>query len=113
MHVPPDLVLLRPGMLPEVPLRPGTFLHGRVVDARTLLLDLVRHRVPLTLFRSFSPLCLPRVNVLDGSQSIRRAWTPVEFRVLVGHALAGTRGTFRHTGAPGWIRQIADIRYQS
>ncbi len=78
---------------------------------RFVLLDLVRHRLPLTLFRSFSPLCLPRVNVLDGSQSIRRAWTPVEFRALVGNALTGTRGTFRHTVAPGWIRQIADIRY--
>jgi hypothetical protein len=41
---------------------------------RFVILDLVRHRVPLALFSVFGPLCLPRVNVLDGRQSIRRAY---------------------------------------
>jgi SAM-dependent methyltransferase len=38
---------------------------GRVCR-RFVILDLVRHRVPLALFTAFAPLCLPRVNVLDG-----------------------------------------------
>src|ERR1035437_9968890 len=72
---------------------------------------LVRHRVPLVLFSAVAPLCLPKVNVLDGRQSIRRAYTPEEFRGLIAQAVAGTGGTFRHTVAPFWIRQMADIRY--
>jgi SAM-dependent methyltransferase len=78
---------------------------------RFVILDLVRHPVPLALFRVFAPLCLPRVNVLDGSQSIRRAYTPKEFRALIARAVAGTGGSFRHAVAPFWIRQVADIRY--
>jgi SAM-dependent methyltransferase len=78
---------------------------------RFVILDLVRHRVPLALFSAVGPLCLPKVNVLDGRQSIRRAHTPEEFRVLVARAVAGTDGSFRHTVAPFWIRQIADVRY--
>src|SRR3954470_4183957 len=41
MAGPVDLVLLR-GMLPELGLRPGALLHGRVLDSRTLLLEGVR-----------------------------------------------------------------------
>ena len=78
---------------------------------RFVILDLVRHRVPLALFSAIGPLCLPKVNVLDGRQSIRRAHTPAEFRALVARAMVGTGGSFRHTVAPLWIRQIADIRY--
>ena len=78
---------------------------------RFVILDLVRHRVPLALFTAFAPLCLPRLNVLDGRQSIRRAYTPDEFRRLIAQAMAGTDGSFRHTVAPFWIRQMADIRY--
>jgi len=78
---------------------------------RFVILDLVRHRVPLALFSAFGPLCLPRVNVLDGRQSIRRAYTPEEFRGLIARAVAGTGGSFQHVVAPLWIRQMADIRY--
>jgi len=78
---------------------------------RFVILDLVRHRVPLALFTAFAPLCLPRVNVLDGRQSIRRAYTPEEFRALIAQAVSGTGGSFRHSVAPLWIRQMADIRY--
>ena len=70
-----------------------------------------RFRVPLVQFSAVAPLCLPRVNVLDGRQSIRRAYTPEEFRGLIAQAVAGTGGKFRHTVAPFWIRQMADIRY--
>ena len=78
---------------------------------RFVILDLVRHRVPLALFTAFAPLCFPRVNVLDGRQSIRRACTPEEFRGLIAQAVAGTGWNFRHTVAPFWIRQMANIRY--
>ena len=78
---------------------------------RFVILDLVRHRMPLMLFSAVAPLCLPRVNVLDGRQSIRRAYTPEEFHALIAQAVARTGGSFRHTVAPLWIRQMADIRY--
>lgn len=76
---------------------------------RFIVLDLVRHRLPLTLFQIAAPLILPPVNVADGVTSIRRAWTPREFRALVSRALEGA--PFRHTVAPGYIRQMADITY--
>jgi hypothetical protein len=41
MPGPVDLVLLR-GILPDVPLTPGTVVQGRVLDARTLVLAGVR-----------------------------------------------------------------------
>ena len=78
---------------------------------RFVILDLVRHRLPLRLFSTFAPLCLPRINVLDGRQSIRRAYTTHEFGTLVGKAITGTGGSYRHSVAPFWIRQMADIRY--
>jgi hypothetical protein len=78
---------------------------------RFVILDLVRHRVPLVLFSAVAPLCLPRVNVLDGRQSIQRAYKAEEFRGLITQAVTGTGGSFRHTVAPFWIRQMADIRY--
>jgi 2-polyprenyl-3-methyl-5-hydroxy-6-metoxy-1,4-benzoquinol methylase len=78
---------------------------------RFVILDLVRHRVPLALFSTFAPLCLPGVNVLDGCQSIRRAYTPQEFHALIARAVTGTGGIFQHRVAPLWIRQMADIRY--
>jgi SAM-dependent methyltransferase len=76
---------------------------------RFIILDLVRSRIPLTLFRMAAPLVLPPVNVSDGALSIRRAFTPAEFRALVSRALDG--GPFRHTVAPFSIRQVADITY--
>ena len=76
---------------------------------RFVILDLVRSRIPLVLFRVAAPLVLPPVNVADGATSIRRAFTPAEFRALVGRALNGA--PFRHTVAPFYIRQIADITY--
>jgi SAM-dependent methyltransferase len=79
---------------------------------RFVILDLVRNPVPLALFRVAAPIIgLPRVNILDGQQSIRRAYTAQEFRELIAKALAGTGGAFRHRVSPLWIRQVADIRY--
>ncbi len=76
---------------------------------RFIILDLVRSRLPLVLFRIAAPLVLPPLNVSDGALSIRRAFTPEEFRVAVSRALDGA--PFRHTVAPFYIRQIADITY--
>lgn len=78
---------------------------------RFIILDLVRHRLPLTLFRvAIGPLLHP-VNAHDGCRSIKRAYTPGEFRSMVGRALEGRRARFRHTVAPLYMRQIADISY--
>lgn len=41
-----DLILLR-GLLPDVPLRPGSLVTGRVLDARTLILEGVRMQAQL------------------------------------------------------------------
>ena len=76
---------------------------------RFVILDLVRSPIPLTLFRVAAPLVLPPANIADGRQSIRRAFTPPEFRALIGRAIDGA--PFRHTVAPFYIRQIADITY--
>ena len=80
---------------------------------RFIILDLVRNPVPLALFSVFAPLFLQRVNVLDGRQSIRRAYTPEEFRALIARAVTRVGGSFRHSVAPLWIRQMAEIRYKS
>ena len=76
---------------------------------RLILLDLVRHPLPLWLFRLFVAPALPAVNAADGCQSVRRAYTPDELRRIVEHALKGAAGTFRHTVAPFYTRQIVDI----
>lgn len=77
---------------------------------RFIILDLVRSRTPLALFRAFAPLVLPAVNVSDGALSIRRAFTAAEFRTLVTRAVEGA--PFTHKVAPFNLRQIADIRFE-
>ena len=78
---------------------------------RFIILDLVRHRLPLTLFRlALGPLIHP-VNAHDGCRSIRRSYTPRELGAMVTSALEGTRARFRHSVAPLYMRQIVDITY--
>ena len=78
---------------------------------RFVLLDLVRHWLPLVLFRLFvAPLVCP-INAEDGQRSIRRSYTPVELRCITATALAGTLGHFRLTVAPFYVRQVVDISY--
>jgi SAM-dependent methyltransferase len=78
---------------------------------RFILLDLVRHPLPLALFRVFMrPLFAPYV-IEDGIISIRRAYTPLEMEGVVRRALDGTGGRFRHSVAPFYTRQIADISF--
>ena len=78
---------------------------------RLIVLDLVRHRLPLALFRVFAPPLLHRVNVADGLTSIRRAYTPEELARIVGRALHGTRARVVQSVAPGYTRQVLDIRW--
>ena len=78
---------------------------------RFIVLDPVRHRLPLALFRTFVCPFLGRLNVKDGVTSIRRSYTPLEMRCAVDSALNGSGGKVRHTVAPFYIRQVVDISW--
>jgi 2-polyprenyl-3-methyl-5-hydroxy-6-metoxy-1,4-benzoquinol methylase len=80
---------------------------------RLIVLDLVRHRLPLTLFGILAPLLLHRVNVADGLTSIRRAYTPEELARIVGEALRGSDAQLVQSVAPGYTRQVLDIRWRA
>ena len=87
---------------------------------RLIILDLVRHAVPLWLFRVFVAPWLGPINAADGVTSIRRAYTGGELDALVKRALGvgAKEAAFRkvaavqHTVAPFWIRQVVDIRWK-
>jgi len=80
-------------------------------SGRLIVLDLVRHPLPLALFRVFAPAFLHRMNVADGLTSIRRAYTPRELARIVERALHGTRARMVQSVAPGYTRQVLDIRW--
>jgi SAM-dependent methyltransferase len=79
---------------------------------RFVILDLVRHPLPLLLFRCFVAPFVHWINAADGVSSIRRSFTPRELESLVSRALHGSPGTFRQS--VGWLysRQIVDISYR-
>lgn len=76
-----------------------------------ILVDLVRHPMPLWLFRLFVKPFLHPVTATDGILSIRRSWTPSELRALVQHAVAERPSQWRHAVAPFWIRQMVEIKW--
>jgi len=78
---------------------------------RFIVLDLVRHRLPLALFRGFVCPFLGSLKAEDGALSIRRSYTPREMRCVVDTALDGSGGEVRHTVAPFYIRQVVDISW--
>lgn len=78
---------------------------------RFVVLDLVRHRLPLALFRTFVYPLVSNVTAKDGVTSIRRSYTPTELRRIVDAALDGSGGVVRHTVAPCYIRQVVDISW--
>lgn len=78
---------------------------------RFIILDLVRHRLPLALFGLVVGPWLHPVNAHDGCHSIRRSYTPRELGAVVGQALHGSRARYRHSVAPLYMRQIVDITY--
>lgn len=83
---------------------------GRFCD-RFLILDLVRHSLPLALFRLFVAPFVHPVNAVDGAQSIQRAFTPTELYTLVHRAVHASGASFRHYVNPFRIRQLVDITY--
>ena len=78
---------------------------------RFLILDLIRHPLPLVLFSIFICPLIGREAAADGRQSIRRAFTPEEFSELVHEALKGTAGSFSVDVSPLLSRQVIDIRF--
>ncbi len=78
---------------------------------RFIIQDLVRHPLPLVLFTLFLCPLIGREAAVDGRQSIRRAFTPEEFRELVRTAVAGTKATFTTDVSPFRSRQIIDIQF--
>jgi SAM-dependent methyltransferase len=78
---------------------------------RFILIDLVRHPLPLVLFRLFVAPFVSRIVAADGRTSIRRSYTPGELRRIAAEALAGSGGIFRQTVAPLYARQAIDIVY--
>ncbi len=83
---------------------------------RFILLDLVRHPLPLMLFQVFVMPFLCRINALDGQTSIHRAYTAAEMRGIVDEVLKRSERPvrrLRHTVGPLWIRQIVDISWET
>jgi SAM-dependent methyltransferase len=80
---------------------------------RFILLDVVRDRVPLALFRTFVTPFVSPITAADGRTSIRRAYAPSELGAVVALALTGTNARFRHFVAPLGVRQTVDISYAS
>jgi 2-polyprenyl-3-methyl-5-hydroxy-6-metoxy-1,4-benzoquinol methylase len=79
---------------------------------RLILLDLVRHWIPLTLFRVFVAPFLHRINAVDGLTSIKRAYTPRELREIVDEALKESGASVDHIVAPFYVRQVIDIEFK-
>ena len=80
-----------------------------------VLLDLVRHPVPLALFRAFVAPLLCDVNAADGETSVRRAYTRRELREMVDTALGGCGRAaveVRHAVAALWLRQVVTVRWR-
>jgi SAM-dependent methyltransferase len=78
---------------------------------RFLILDLIRHPLPLVLFSIFICPLIGREAAVDGRQSIRRAYTPEEFAAMARAALNGTAGTFSIDVPRFLSRQVVDIHY--
>lgn len=78
---------------------------------RFIIQDLIRHPLPLALFTVFLCPLIGREAAVDGRQSIRRAFTPQEFRELTEAAIAGTGATFNTDVSRFLSRQIIDIRF--
>ena len=78
---------------------------------RFILLDLIRHPLPLALFHLFVVPFVGSIATEDGKRSIRRSYTPAELRRVTASALAGTGASFRQSVAPLYCRQVIDITY--
>jgi SAM-dependent methyltransferase len=79
---------------------------------RFIVLDLVRHRLPIVLFSLFIGPLVHRIAAVDGRQSIRRAFTGEEMDALLRQALHGTGARWEHHVSPYRANQVIDIRYR-
>jgi 2-polyprenyl-3-methyl-5-hydroxy-6-metoxy-1,4-benzoquinol methylase len=79
---------------------------------RFIIHDLIRHPLPLVLFTVFLCPLIGREAAVDGRQSIRRAYTPEEFKQIVRTAISGTNATFTTDVSRFLSRQIHDIRFR-
>ena len=79
---------------------------------RFIIHDLIRHPLPLVLFTVFLCPLIGREAAVDGRQSIRRAYTPEEFKRIVETAISGTNATFTSDVSRFLSRQILDIRFR-
>lgn len=80
---------------------------------RFILLDVVRHPLPLALFRLFVEPFASRIVVEDGETSFRRSYTACEFHHITASALAASAAAFRQSVGPFYLRQVMDISYHS
>ena len=80
---------------------------------RFVILDLVRHPLPLWLYTIFYGPLIHRVTLLDGRQSVRRAYTPPELKTLVETAVEGTEATVDQWVSPIYARQLVEINWPS
>jgi SAM-dependent methyltransferase len=78
---------------------------------RFIILDLIRHPMPLWLFTIFICPLIGHEAAVDGRQSVRRAYTPEEFKEMVQEAIKGTSATFATDIPPLLSRQVMDIRF--
>jgi hypothetical protein len=78
---------------------------------RFLILDLIRHPLPLVLFTTFLCPLIGREAGADGRQSIRRSYTPDEFRALVDAAVDGMQAQVSVDVPVFRSRQVIDIRF--
>jgi SAM-dependent methyltransferase len=78
---------------------------------RFIILDLVRHPLPLARFRVLVVPFVCQIAAVDGQKSIRRSYTPTELRRITASALADSGSSFRHSVAPLYARQTIDIVY--
>jgi 2-polyprenyl-3-methyl-5-hydroxy-6-metoxy-1,4-benzoquinol methylase len=79
---------------------------------RFVILDLVRHPLPLWLYTIFLCPFLSKVGAADGRQSVRRAFTGAELKELVEQALDGTPARFEQWVSRFAARQVIDICYR-
>jgi hypothetical protein len=73
----------------------------------------VRHPLPLALFRLFVEPFASQIVVEDGETSFRRSYTAGELHQITATALAGSAATFRQFVGPFYLRQVIDISYYS
>jgi hypothetical protein len=78
---------------------------------RFILLDVVRHPLPLTLFRLFVEPFASEIVGEDGETSFRRSYTAGELNRITASALAGSAATYRQSVGPFYLRQVMDISY--